>query len=122
MTASPLLSYAVRVERKVYVEWTYEPPVGAEPRSVRLTRMQRNVLESLCDGKSNALIGVDWGIKEDTVKSHVKELLKRTGARDRLQLVVWHAVTKELHVEVSHTIGWDHELGEADAQELLSRA
>lgn len=66
--------------------WTPEMFTGA-PRVVRITPMQANVLTSLCEGKSNRLIARDWGISEDTAKSHLRALIKNTGARDRTHLV-----------------------------------
>lgn len=53
------------------------------PLQVVLTRMERNVLESLCEGKSNRQIGADWGIAEDTVKSHIRNAMAKVGAQDR---------------------------------------
>lgn len=84
----------------------WEPPRSTgEPRIAEITPMQRNVFESLCEGKSNAQIGVDWGISLDTTKSHVRDLLKATGARDRLHLVSM-AYRRELVVEVVRNRGW----------------
>jgi DNA-binding NarL/FixJ family response regulator len=54
---------------------------------VLLTRMERNVLESLCEGKSNRMIAKDWGLSEDTIKSHLRNLMAKIGARDRTHLV-----------------------------------
>jgi DNA-binding NarL/FixJ family response regulator len=66
----------------------WQPPVPAEqPREVLLTPMLASVLESLCEGKSNKAIGHDWGIAEDTVKTHLRRLYARTGARDRCHLI-----------------------------------
>lgn len=60
------------------------PKFGGQPRIVYLTPMQINVLESLCDGKTNRLIARDWGVAEDTIKSHVKDVYRKMKARDRL--------------------------------------
>jgi DNA-binding CsgD family transcriptional regulator len=65
----------------------WEPELfTGEPRLVLLTAMQRNIAESISEGRSTAEIGIDWGISEHTVKSHVKGLLGRCGARDRAEL------------------------------------
>lgn len=66
--------------------WTPEPFVGT-PRPVRITDAQLRVLESLCQGHSTRMIMRDWGIAEDTVKTHVRRLLAATGARDRVHLL-----------------------------------
>lgn len=67
---------------------TWAPEMfSGSPRIVRITPMQAHVLESLCEGKSNRMIARDWGISEDTAKSHLRALIKNTGARDRTHLV-----------------------------------
>lgn len=68
-------------------QWRPEPPAG-ESRIVALTPMLRNILESLCEGKSNKQIMGDWGIAEDTVKTHMRRLFAVLGARDRVHAVV----------------------------------
>jgi len=73
----------------------WEPELfRGRPLQVLLTRMERNVLESLCEGKSNRMIAADWGLSEDTIKSHVKNLMAKLGARDRTHAVslVWSGV------------------------------
>lgn len=62
---------------------------------VYLTPAQKRILESLLEGKSNALIAKDWGMAENTVKHHLKEILRKLGARDRL-----HAATLVLRGRV----------------------
>jgi DNA-binding CsgD family transcriptional regulator len=64
------------------------------PLQVVLTRMEKSVLESLCEGKSNRQIGGDWGIAEDTVKSHLRNLMAKLGAQDRTHAasLVWSGV------------------------------
>lgn len=64
----------------------YRPPrlVRGLPRVAFLTPMQVNVLDSICEGKSNRMIAKDWGVSEDTIKTHVKGILGRMRARDRL--------------------------------------
>lgn len=71
-------------------QWRPEPPAG-DTKMVALSPMLRNVLESLCEGKSNKQIMADWGIAEDTVKTHMRRLFQALGANDRLHAValVW---------------------------------
>jgi DNA-binding NarL/FixJ family response regulator len=59
-----------------------------QPTLVDLPPMLVNILDSLCEGKSNRQIGNDWGISEDTVKTHLKRLYGKLGVGDRLQAVV----------------------------------
>jgi DNA-binding NarL/FixJ family response regulator len=66
----------------------WEPPIPEGPtRLVPLPPMQRAVLESLCEGKSNPEIARDWGISENTVKTHLRRLLTTLQARDRFHAV-----------------------------------
>jgi DNA-binding CsgD family transcriptional regulator len=50
---------------------------------VPLTRRESDVLDELLQGQSNRQIGRNLFISEDTVKSHVKAILRKLGARDR---------------------------------------
>lgn len=70
------------------LERWYPPVPQGEIRTVALPPMQCNILSSLCEGKSNAMIAEEWGIAEDTVKTHLKRAFGVLGARDRV-----HAVT-----------------------------
>jgi DNA-binding NarL/FixJ family response regulator len=54
---------------------------------VPLTRRESDVLDELFQGQSNRQIGRNLFISEDTVKSHVKAILRKLGARDRAHAV-----------------------------------
>lgn len=66
----------------------FRPAGPATTRTAVVSPMLANVLESLCEGKSNKEIGTDWGICEDTVKTHLRRLFPKLGARDRLHAVI----------------------------------
>jgi DNA-binding NarL/FixJ family response regulator len=51
----------------------------------QLTRRESEVLDQLVRGLSNQEIGRSLYISEETVKSHVKAILRKLGARDRAQ-------------------------------------
>jgi len=68
------------------------PPVGvadAAPAGRRLTLTERElqVLRGMADGKSNAEIGRELFVSEDTVKTHARRLFRKLGARDRAHAV-----------------------------------
>jgi DNA-binding NarL/FixJ family response regulator len=65
------------------VEAVAEPP----RRRIELTGRELQVLKGMADGKSNAEIGRDLYVSEDTVKTHARRLFRKLGARDRAHAV-----------------------------------
>jgi DNA-binding NarL/FixJ family response regulator len=52
-----------------------------------LTPREHEVLTMLADGETNARIAQRLVVTEDTVKSHVKHILRKLGAQNRSQAV-----------------------------------
>ncbi|MEU6024424.1 response regulator transcription factor [Micromonospora sp. NPDC048871] len=66
-------------------------PVARPPRADRstvgLTERELQVLLGMAEGKSNAEIGRELFVSEDTVKTHARRLFRKLGARDRAHAV-----------------------------------
>jgi DNA-binding NarL/FixJ family response regulator len=64
---------------------------AATPRAGRsaagLTERELQVLLGMAEGKSNAEIGRELFVSEDTVKTHARRLFRKLGARDRAHAV-----------------------------------
>lgn len=56
-----------------------------QPNSFSLTPRELEVLAALCVGKTNKEIARDLGLREPTIKLHVKTLYRRLGATNRTQ-------------------------------------
>jgi DNA-binding NarL/FixJ family response regulator len=59
-------------------------PVGGAPS---LTEREMQVLSGMSRGRSNAEIGKELYLSEDTVKTHARRLFRKLGAADRAQAV-----------------------------------
>jgi DNA-binding NarL/FixJ family response regulator len=78
------------VTRRVIERMAREP--GLEPQEERLeelTEREREVLELIAAGFTNAEIADRLVIEESTVKTHVKRVLMKLDLRDRVQAVIF---------------------------------
>ncbi|MBT0994383.1 response regulator transcription factor [Cellulomonas sp. DKR-3] len=55
--------------------------------AVALTKREIEVLVGMSNGRSNAQIGAELFLSEDTVKTHARRLFRKLGANDRAQAV-----------------------------------
>jgi DNA-binding NarL/FixJ family response regulator len=79
------------VTSRVIERMAGQPPPGAahDARLNELTPRETEVLELVARGLSNGEIAAELVIEESTVKTHVKRILGKLGARDRVQAVIF---------------------------------
>ena len=79
------------VTSRVVERMAAQPPPDAarDARLDELTPRETEVLELVARGLSNSEIAAELVIEESTVKTHLKRVLAKLGARDRVQAVIF---------------------------------
>ena len=86
-TVTAVVEPAVATEQSAVVVPAQRESEPAAPRRPQLTERELQVLNGMADGKSNAEIGRELFVSEDTVKTHARRLFRKLGARDRAHAV-----------------------------------
>ena len=66
-----------------------EETATVEPDRVSLTPREKQILALLAEGQSNKLIARELDIAVGTVKVHVKNLMKKLGLKNRVEVALW---------------------------------
>jgi DNA-binding NarL/FixJ family response regulator len=86
---------APRITRRLIEAFARRPePAVASAAAAslgQLTERERDVLELVAKGQSNAEIAANPYVGHATVKTHVSRLLMRLASRDRAQMVVYES-------------------------------
>ncbi|GAA5042770.1 DNA-binding NarL/FixJ family response regulator [Thermocatellispora tengchongensis] len=76
------------VTMRVVASFAARPVLAPPPELDTLTERERDVLHLLARGLSNREIAAEAGVGEATVRTHVAQILRKLGLRDRVQAVV----------------------------------
>jgi DNA-binding NarL/FixJ family response regulator len=85
------LNHVIRVTGK-QIRVAERKRANLNARSGRLTRRQQQVLNLLRVGKSNKMIARDLQLQEATVKVHVRQIMRKMGVSNRIEVALQASV------------------------------
>jgi len=72
-----------------FLDKNRKTPSSAVHTDVKLTKRERQILKLINDGATNADISSELNVSEHTVKSHLYNVYKKIGVRNRLEASNW---------------------------------
>jgi DNA-binding NarL/FixJ family response regulator len=96
-----LESMLIKIRRSTWSDYSVEKPVQKAETTVgqrmaRITDRQIAVLHRIAQGESNHEIARALGLSPETVKTHVRSILARLNARNRLEAAMLYRAWQEL--------------------------
>lgn len=85
--SSPVEALSQAVDAAAESERFIDPAAEPTRRRGSLTRRQRQILQGYADGQSTAAAAKRLGLSAETIRTHMKAILARLGARDRTHAV-----------------------------------
>lgn len=77
---------------------------------IKFTPREQETIEHLKQGKANADIAKTMGIKLETVKIHIFNIMKKTGCKNRMQIVLIAQRRDAIEAKkaLASFLGWSH--------------
>jgi len=58
--------------------------------NVRLTQREREIVKLIAEGKTNKEIAAQLNMSEQTVKTHIKNIMLKLEADNRYKIIAWY--------------------------------
>lgn len=79
-----------RITRRMLetVRWPTRPETAISDDFASLTQREREIARAITEGLTNAEIAARFVLTDSTVKAHINRILRKLGARDRVEIVI----------------------------------